>query len=160
VPSDADRLQPLTTILGMPRPPVRLARPRLFRTPSCGAGSRGHDSELGKTHSGGRVAGAFGPARLFRCPLFGSEARRADDPELLLAGCGVAGRHSEEQHRLAVDRSHSPDRVLLVGFALRRALADDENPVGQLADAVIDRSSGDLLPSYWQGYFSHPSLSR
>jgi hypothetical protein len=26
-PSDADRLQPLTTILGMPRPPVRMARP-------------------------------------------------------------------------------------------------------------------------------------
>ena len=26
-PSDADRLQPLTAILGMPRPPVRMARP-------------------------------------------------------------------------------------------------------------------------------------
>src|SRR5438128_8262942 len=26
-PSDADRLQPLTTILGMPRPPVRMASP-------------------------------------------------------------------------------------------------------------------------------------
>jgi hypothetical protein len=26
-PSDADRFQPLTEIVGMPRPPVRMARP-------------------------------------------------------------------------------------------------------------------------------------
>jgi len=40
-PSDADRLQPLTAILGMPRPPVRMA------WPSAGSGvRRSHVEEI------------------------------------------------------------------------------------------------------------------
>src|SRR5437588_6734898 len=34
-PSDVDRLQPLTTILGMPRPPVRMAWPSACSTSAC-----------------------------------------------------------------------------------------------------------------------------
>src|SRR5881392_111854 len=44
-PSDADRLQPLTAILGMPRPPVRMARPsasfRAERHSSAAGGAEG-----------------------------------------------------------------------------------------------------------------------